>query len=314
MNRKLVSFDWAMKKILRQKANFVILEGFLTELLKFDVKIQEVLESEANQETEDDKFNRVDLLAKNEKEELILIEVQHNSEIDYFHRMLYGSSKLITEYMKKGKGYGRVKKVYSVNIVYFALGQGEDYIYYGKTEFKGLHEKDDLLEPSNRQQEDFKIENVSDIYPEYYLLRVNQFNDIAKNTLDEWIYFLKNEEIESNFKAKGLNEAKETLDMLKLDDKERSIYKRREENKLYKESLLYTAEQKGLKKGIKKGIRKGREEGKKEGKIEGKIEGKKEGKIEGKIEIAKVSLQQNIEIETISLITGLSVEEIKRLL
>ena len=302
MNRKLVSFDWAMKKILRQKANFVILEGFLTELLKFDVKIQEVLESEANQETEDDKFNRVDLLAKNEKEELILIEVQHNSEIDYFHRMLYGSSKLITEYMKKGKGYGRVKKVYSVNIVYFALGQGEDYIYYGKTEFKGLHEKDDLLEPSNRQQEDFKIENVSDIYPEYYLLRVNQFNDIAKNTLDEWIYFLKNEEIESNFKAKGLNEAKETLDMLKLDDKERSIYKRREENKLYKESLLYTAEQKGLKKGIKKGIRKGREEG------------KKEGEKNKQIEIAKVSLRQNIEIETISLITGLSVEEIKRLL
>jgi predicted transposase/invertase (TIGR01784 family) len=266
------------------------------------VKIQEVLESEANQETEDDKFNRVDLLAKNEKEELILIEVQHNSEIDYFHRMLYGSSKLITEYMKKGKGYGRVKKVYSVNIVYFALGQGEDYIYYGKTEFKGLHEKDDLLEPSNRQQEDFKIENVSDIYPEYYLLRVNQFNDIAKNTLDEWIYFLKNEEIESNFKAKGLNEAKETLDMLKLDDKERSIYKRREENKLYKESLLYTAEQKGLKKGIKKGIRKGREEG------------KKEGEKNKQIEIAKVSLQQNIEIETISLITGLSVEEIKKLL
>ena len=93
MSRKLISFDWAMKKILRQKANFGILEGFLTELLKFDVKIEEILESEANQETEEDKFNRVDLLAKNEHNELILMEVQHRSEIDYFHRMLYGTSK-----------------------------------------------------------------------------------------------------------------------------------------------------------------------------------------------------------------------------
>ena len=285
MDRKLVSFDWAMKKILRQKANFGILEGFLTELLKFDVKIEEILESEANQETEDDKFNRVDLLAKNENDELILIEVQHSSEIDYFHRMLFGVSKLITEYIKKGKGYAKVKKVYSVNIVYFALGQGEDYVYYGKTIFRGLHNNKDILKPSYRQKEDFNIEEISDIYPEYYILRVNQFNDIAKSTLDEWIYFLKNEEIKTQFKAKGLDKAKEALDMMKLGDKDRAVYKRREENKIYKESLLYTAERKGLKKGLE------------------------EGKKSAKIEIAK-SLLDILDIETISLKTGLTIEEI----
>jgi len=282
MSRKLVSFDWAMKKILRQKANFVILEGFLTELLKFDVKIEEVLESEANQENEDDKFNRVDLLAKNENGQLILIEVQYSSEIDYFQRMLYGSSKLITEYISKGdSGYKNIKKVYSVNIVYFALGQGEDYVYYGKTEFRGLHKKDDVLRPSERQQEDFGIDTISDIYPEYYILRVNQFNDIAKNSLDEWIYFLKNEEIKSDFKAKGLSEAKETLDIMKLDDKARAIYKRKEENKMYKNSLLYTAKLKGRK--------------------------------EREIEIAKNLLLANMDIEFISQTTGLSVEEIEEL-
>ncbi|MBU1666829.1 Rpn family recombination-promoting nuclease/putative transposase [bacterium] len=280
MRRKLVSFDWAMKKILRQKANFVILEGFLTELLKFDVKIEEILESEANQETEDDKFNRVDLLAKNEKNELILIEVQHSSEIDYFHRMLYGTSKLITEYITKGKGYTKVKKVYSVNIVYFALGQGADYVYYGKTEFRGLYNRDDVLSPSQRQKEDFNIETISDIYPEYYVLRVNQFNDIAKNTLDEWIYFLKNEEIEDRFRAKGLDEAKEALDVMKLEDKDRAIYKRREENRIYKESLLYTAEKKGEEKA--------------------------------KIEIAK-NLLDLLDIETISIKTGLSREDIENI-
>ncbi len=97
-----------MKKILRQKANFVILEGFLSELLKFDVKIEEILESEANQEDESDKFNRVDLLAKNENGELILVEIQYNDEIDYFpENCFYGTAKLITQYLQKGKGYQR---------------------------------------------------------------------------------------------------------------------------------------------------------------------------------------------------------------
>jgi len=312
MKRKLVSFDWAMKKILRQKANFRILEGFLTELLKFDVKIDEILESEANQETEDDKFNRVDLLAKNEKDELILIEIQHNSEIDYFHRMLYGTAKLICEHIQKGGGYTKVKKVYSVNIVYFSLGQGDDYIYYGKTDFIGLNKKDTLT-PSSRQKEDFQIDKVNEIYPEYYILRVNNFDDVAKNTLDEWIYFLKNEEIDDNFNAKGLDLAKESLDILKLDDKARSIYNRKEQNKMYKESLLYTAKKDGIKEGKIEGLKKGKREGKREGKIEGLKEGKAKGKKEGKIEIAKISLNQKIDIKTISLITGLTIDEINNL-
>ncbi|WP_339136474.1 MAG: PD-(D/E)XK nuclease family transposase [Candidatus Electrothrix sp. GW3-4] len=59
--RKLISFDWAMKKLLRSKANFEILEGFLSELLKEDIHILDVLESESNKEEYHDKFNRVDL-------------------------------------------------------------------------------------------------------------------------------------------------------------------------------------------------------------------------------------------------------------
>ena len=290
MPRKLVSFDWAMKKILRQKANFEILEGFLSELFKFDVLIQEILESEANQESDDDKFNRVDLLAKNEKGELILIEVQHNSEIDYFHRMVYGTSKLISEYMEKGKGYTQVKKVYSVNIVYFHLGQGRDYIYYGKTDFKGLNNPNDILLPSQRQKDDFKIENIYEIYPEYYILKINDFNDISKNSLDEWIYFLKNEEIKDNFKAKGLEKAKESLDLMKLDDKAKALYKRSEDNKRDKESIILTA------------------------KREGKREGLKEGEKLKELEIAKNLLDVGVAIDIISQTTNLNIDEIKSLI
>lgn len=63
MMKPLITFDWALKKLLRSKANFDILEGFLSELLFKDRKIKEIIESESNKHTENDKQNRVDLLA-----------------------------------------------------------------------------------------------------------------------------------------------------------------------------------------------------------------------------------------------------------
>ncbi|MCI5117909.1 MAG: hypothetical protein D3913_08110, partial [Candidatus Electrothrix sp. LOE1_4_5] len=86
--RKLVSFDWAMKKLLRSKANFDILEGFLSELLKEDIHILEILESESNKEEQQDKFNRVDLKVRNQDNELVIIEVQYDRELDYLQRIL----------------------------------------------------------------------------------------------------------------------------------------------------------------------------------------------------------------------------------
>ena len=83
MPRKLISFDWAIKKLLRSKANFGILEGFLSELLYEDITILEILESEANQDIYNDKYNRVDIKVKNHKEEIILIEIQYGRELDY---------------------------------------------------------------------------------------------------------------------------------------------------------------------------------------------------------------------------------------
>ena len=49
-NRTFISFDWAMKRLLRNKANFVVLEGFLTTLLGTEIKIDKIIESEGNQD------------------------------------------------------------------------------------------------------------------------------------------------------------------------------------------------------------------------------------------------------------------------
>jgi predicted transposase/invertase (TIGR01784 family) len=240
MSRKLIRFDWAMKKLLRHKANFGILEGFLSELLRFDVTIESILESEGNKEDEYDKYNRVDILVKSQNNELMLVEVQNDSEIDYFQRMIFGVSKLVTEYIKEGEPYGSIKKIYSINIVYFGLGQGKDYVYEYKGEFVGLHENDVLL-PTTLQKQDFRVEKVSDIFPKYYILKVNNFNNVAKDTLDEWVYFLKNSEVKDGFKAKGLDKAKEKLRYESLSDEEKKMYDRFQENRRIEISVEYTA-------------------------------------------------------------------------
>lgn len=129
---QIIRFDWAMKRLLRNKANFSVLEGLLTTLLGEKIIIQRLLESESNQEDEYDKYNRVDMLAENSKGELVLIEVQNNNEYAYFQRMLFGTSKLVTEYINRGESYDKVRKVYSVNIVYFSLGHGTDLFIMGR--------------------------------------------------------------------------------------------------------------------------------------------------------------------------------------
>jgi predicted transposase/invertase (TIGR01784 family) len=169
---------------------FSILEGFISELLHQDIIIINIPESEANKHEDDDKINKVDILCESQNKELILIELQYNSENDYFHRMLFGTSKLISDNMYEGYSYGEVKKIISINIVYFDLGSGDDYVYYGKNSFHGIHIGDELHLSAN-QEKLYSKKLPSDIFPEYYIIKVNKFNDIAIDSLDEWIYYLK---------------------------------------------------------------------------------------------------------------------------
>lgn len=224
MAKSLVRFDWAMKRLLRDKANFVVLEGFLSVLLGETVKIKQILSSQSNKEEDDDKYNDVDILVENTKGELVIIEVQNTKEYDYFHRILFGTAKATVQYIKEGRPYSEVKKVISVTIAYFDLGQGQDYVYHGTNTFRGIH-KGDVLSLSDKQKELYNKQKVSDIYPEYWIIKAGIFDeDKVNDKLDEWIYFLKTGEVKEDFTAPGLPEAKEKLDKLKLSPEERKAY------------------------------------------------------------------------------------------
>ncbi|MDR1667964.1 MAG: PD-(D/E)XK nuclease family transposase [Bacteroidales bacterium] len=286
--RSLIRFDWALKRLLRNKADYVVLEGFLSVLLGENVKITSIGESESNQTKAGDKFNRVDILVENGAGEIFIIELQNCRQVDYLFRMLFGVSKAITEHIKVGEDYTHVRKVYHINIVYFELGKGEDYVYHGTTSFKGIHRGDELkLTPD--QQEFFAKKTISDLYPEYYILKVRDFDDHARDSLDQWIYYFKNSVIPDSFNAPGLPEARELLQVDALSPFERRAYDAHLMQLSHEYSIMQTAidrsmkegKEKGIKEGIKEGIKKGKEEGIKEGIKQGKEEGIKEGRAAG---------------------------------
>ena len=307
-DRTYISFDWALKRLLRDKANFDVLEGFLSTLLNTDIKIHRLLESEGNKERDDSKMNRVDILAENTAGELLLIEVQGESEYAYFQRILFGASKLVTEYIDSGTNYDNVKKVYSINIVYFDLGQGKDFVYHGKTDFVGIHEHD-VLQLSTFQRQQFGVDEVYQLYPEYYILKVNDFNHWSKVPLEQWIYFLSTSDIPEDADAPGLKAAREKLLFSQMNREEQAAYRRYLDNRVILADQIFTAKGEGRLEGRAEG----REEGRKEGREEGREEGRKEGQQSEKLRAARKMKNDGMSVELIAKYTGLTIEQIENL-
>ncbi len=222
---QFVRFDWALKHILREKANFCVLEGFLFELTGLDFKILEISESESNQDTKEDLITQVDMLVATQAGDHITVGLQttpqkfpfsqpfaeppemREKQINYLNRIFFGTSSVIT----------KTKRAISITIAYFNIGQGDDYIYHGNADLKGIHAPQSLKFTAREQM----------LYQnQYYIIRLNSFDQAIQNTLDEWVYFLKNEKLPKNCTAKGLKEVSEKLDVLKLSAKNRLTYDR----------------------------------------------------------------------------------------
>ena len=296
-----IRFDWAIKRMLRSNANFSILEGFLSELLCEDITIESILENGTNKVSIDNNMNHLVVLVNNSKDESIIIEIQSNYSYDFMRRVLSSPSKLVDDNMAKGMLYSKIKKTISVNIVYFNLGHGDDYVYHGFTSFFGIH-TNDKLSLSDQEKKIFNADHIERIYPEYYILKINKFDNVSRNTLDEWINFLKNEEVNEGSKAKGLLEAKKELDKLKLSKEAMREYEADLTNWRDNQSLMSTKYLEGELAGIDKGIKMGEQA--KEKYADEKVR-------QEKIEIAKSMIEDGMSIYKIAKLTGLREEEIE---
>lgn len=291
---RYIRFDWAIKRLLRQKANFDVLEGFLTVFIGEEVKIVEILESEGNQQTQDDKFNRVDIKARNSKGEIILVEVQNTSELYYLERILYGVAKAITEHIHLGDTYKEVKKVYSISILYFDIGKGADYLYVGQNKFVGVHTNDQLVITA-KEKGALVQKSPAEIFPEYILVRVNEFDKVAVTPLEEWVAYLKSGVIKENTTAPGLQEARKKLQYYSMTDAERYAYDEHLNAVMIQNDVLGNA----------------REEGLAEGRAEGLTQGRAEGRAEAKKDIVKSMLSNGLSVEQAAKYSGLTVEEVE---
>ena len=331
-NPQYVRFDWAAKNILRNKADYVVFEGLISVLVKEKVTIVELLESESNQESASDKYNRVDIKAKNSKGEIILVEIQQTREADYLQRMLYGVAKAITEHMSSGVAYEEVKKVFSINILYFNMGEGTDYLYHGQAKLIGVHDGDELS-LTEHEREELKVVDPRKVFPEYYVIRVNEFDKLAADPLEEWMRYLKDEYISPDTKAPGLKEARERLEYLRMTPEQRRAYDHYVDTQV-RDADVYRVQMLELKL-VREKIREAQlayekireaqhayekaqaearaeymAEGRAEGIEKGRAEGIEEGRTERDYEIAKSMKADKLPIELIMKHTGLSAEEI----
>jgi predicted transposase/invertase (TIGR01784 family) len=280
-----IRFDWAMKHMLRDKANFGILEGLISVLLNDDVKIVEILESESNQESDTDKFNRVDIKAKNSKGHLIIVEVQLTRQLYYLQRILYGTCKAITEHIDIGDKYDQVKKVYSISILYCEYGQGDDYVYHGETVFKGIHTGNNLR--VNTKENGVIVQHLPrEVFPEYYLLRVNTFDKKPETYLDEWMNYLKTGTVKDDTHAPGLAQVKEKLRILSMTPEERRSYEEHMDNIMVQNDVLDTA----------------------------RDEGRAEGRAEEREKIIRSMHEKGIDETTIAGVVNLPIEKVREIL
>ena len=265
-----------------------MLEGFLTVLLGEDVKIIELLESESNQQTIDDKFNRVNIKARNSKDEIIIVEIQNTRELYYLERILYGVAKAITEHISLSECYYEVKKIYSISILYFDIGKGDDYLYHGQNNFTGVH-TGDRLEITTKEKDALVRKLPAEVFPEYFLIRVNEFNKVAVTPLEEWIEYLKTGCIRHDTTAPGLGEARKKLIYYNMSPEERHAYDEHLSAIMIQNDVLDGA------------------------KLEGRMEEMEKGIEKGRMDIARNLKSMGLDIAAIQKATGLLPEEIQKL-
>jgi predicted transposase/invertase (TIGR01784 family) len=281
--RTLVSFDYAVKFLLRDKSDFVILSGFLSELLCRKVEVTAILESESNKSDPESKTNRVDLKAEIDDGELAVFEFQFHQEIDFFERILYGVSKAIVEQVSSGNVYG-IKKVYSINVAYYNLTAKQEYLFFGKFGgFRGVHFEDETIQFGTSD-----IPGV-DIQPDYYLILPEMFDEHLRGRFDEWVYLLKHSAVPEGYTASGLEEAKIKLDILRMSPAEKKAYEKYMDNRESLKSVVHTAIKNGREEGLAEGLAKGTEN------------------------VAKAMKETGADVNYIAKVTGLTVDDISKL-
>jgi predicted transposase/invertase (TIGR01784 family) len=292
----LISFDYAIKYLLRDKGDYEIVEGFISALLKTkgykDVKIIALLESESNKEDSKSKRSLADLIVEDEEHHKYIIEIERTVKDSFIHKYCFNASRLIVDHLAQREDYTQIIKIFHISLLYFPIGNGNGAIYHGKTIIHEV-ETNEKLSVHIKNQETGEIFDATDILPEYFYISVPLFNDRLEREIDDWLHVMKYDEVPENYHSPYMAQVAEKLNILKMSPEERANYS-------YYQKLIYND-------------RDELQSAEARGEAKGEAKGKAEGREQKAIEIAKAMLLDNESVEKIIKYNKLTKEQIDKL-
>lgn len=286
-NKPLMSFDYAIKYLLKDKGDYEIVEGFISALLKSsgygEVKIIALLDTESNKENQLGKRSLADLIVEDVDHNKYIIEIERNIKHTFMHKACFNTSRLIVDHLAQTIDYDKIIKVFHISLLYFPVGTGA--MYHGKTTIEEI-ETEEPLHYKIMHQETGKVLDIVDIFPEYFFISIPQFDDRLEKEIDDWLYVMKHDDVPATFHSPYMKKVAEKLSLLKMTPAEQNDYYHYRKDLCDERNELEAAETKG----------------------------KIEGKIEGKAELIKQMMANGYFVEDVSKITSLSVAEINTIL
>ena len=273
--------DYIFKKLFGEEKDKIILISFLNALFKeydFLPYIEDVTikNSETTKSYDVEKQSRLDIKAKIDNETYIDIEMQNRSYFDLIDRGIYYCSKILAEETVKGRNY-KYPKVVSIWVINDELDS--DHPHFKR---KNPIEVDKHITIPGAIDKDYILtsDKVTIVY-----IYLKKFKDgLYHEEIENWLKFVNNYENYNTYDA-GISKAKEKLSKLRYDNETLTVIKSIEEKEMDNEAAKYNSHQKGL----------------------------KEGEKNKSIEIAKNMLKEGLDINLISKLSGLTVDEIKLL-
>lgn len=287
-DKPLISFDYAIKYLLKDKGDYSIVEGFISDLLKTkgykDVKIVALLESESNKEDSKSKRSLADVIVEDEDHHKYIIEIERNVKDSFIHKACFNTSRLIVDTLAQREDYTQIIKIFHISLLYFPIGNGNGVIYHGKTIIHEV-ETNERLNVHIKNMETSEVFDATNILPEYFYISVPLFNDRLEKEIDDWLHVMKYDEVPPNYHSPYMRQVADKLSILKMTKEERANYSYYQK-KLYNDrDELQAAEARG----------------------------EARGEAREKIVIAKNLLKAGLSIDIIAKSTGLSIEEIQKL-
>lgn len=287
MEKPLISFDYGIKYLLKDKGDYEIVEGFISALLVSEgykpIKIKALLESESNKESKHLKRSIADVIVEDEQGNNYIVEIDRSYTDLFLHKAIFNTSRLIIDHLGANQDYLKIKKVFHINLLYFSFENTKSPLHHGKVIFHEIDNKHPVdIHLVDRGMHVFDVHNI---FPEYFIVSIPLFDDVIKEEIDEWLYLMKHSEVKEDFKSPYMKKVAERLSILTMTNQERETYDSYIMDSMKGRDYLISAEAKG----------------------------KAEGRTEEKVEIAQNLLRQNLPLDVISSATGLSHDELSEL-